>query len=163
MLRENLRLARPFLALLAIFAVGRWVMGLRGVDYSQGHHVFSLVTLTVFASAFYCAFLRRWMGFGIMRCVGMAMLLAFCAQAVILIATGLSYGLGLHTYFNHPTALNVEAPIAAGEAMARRLGGLVFNTLSSGIIGALGWSLGAILPDAPAPVSAPATLRAPLV
>src|SRR5688572_3138514 len=52
MLRENLRLARPFLALLAIFAVARWVMGVRGVDYSQGHHVFSLVTLTTFASVF---------------------------------------------------------------------------------------------------------------
>lgn len=151
MLRENLRLARPFLALLAIFAVGRWVMGVRGVDYAQGHHVFSLVTLTVFGSAFYCAFLRRWLGFGIMRCVGMAMLLAFCTQAVILVLTGLSYGLGLHTYFNHPTAMNVEAPIGVGEAMARRLGGLLFNTLSSGIIGALGWSLGAVLPDQPAP------------
>ena len=151
MLREYLKLARPFLVLRAIFAVGRWSMGVAGVDYTKGHHVFSLVTLTVFGSAFYCAFLRRWLGFGIMRCVGMAMLLAFCAQAVILVATGLSYGLGLHTYFNHPTALNVETAIPAGEAMLRRLGGLVFNTLSSGIIGALGWILGAILPDTPAP------------
>ena len=155
MLRENLTLARPFLALLAVFAVGRWVMGVREVDYSRGHHIFSLVTLTVFGSAFYCAFLRRWLGFGIMRCVGMAMLLAFFAQAVIFVLTGLSYGLGLHTYFNHPTALNVEAPIGAGEAMLRRLGGLTFNTLSSGIIGALGWSLGAILPDQPAPRTSP--------
>ena len=155
MLRENLRLARPYLALLAIFAIARWVMGVRGVDYSQGHHVFSLVTLTVFASAFYCAFLRRWLGFGIMRCVGLAMLFSFLAQAVIFVATGLSYALGLDTYFTHPTALNVEAPIGAGEALVRRLGGLVFNTLSGGIIGALGWSLGAILPDQPAPQRSP--------
>jgi hypothetical protein len=154
MLRENLRLARPFLAVLAIFGVGRWVMGVRGMDYALGHHVFSLVTLTVFGSAFYCAFLRRWLGFGIMRCVGIAMTLAFCAQVVIFVATGLSYALGLHTYFNHPTALNVEAPIGVGEAMARRAGGLLFNTLSSSIIGALGWILGGVLPDTPAPTRA---------
>ena len=47
MLREYLKVARPFLVLLAIFAVGRWSMGVAGVDYTKGHHVFSLVTLTV--------------------------------------------------------------------------------------------------------------------
>ena len=151
MLRENLMLARPFLALLAVIAVGRWLMGVREVEYSQGHHVFSLLTLTIFAAAFYCAFLRRWLGFGIMRCMGMAMTLSFFAQVVILVATGLSYAFGLDTYFNHPTALNVEAPIGATEAMLRRLGGTAFNTLAGAIIGALGWSLGAILPDQPAP------------
>ena len=55
MLRENLRLARPFLVLLLLFAVGRWTMGVRGVEYAKGHHVFSLVALTVMSCIFYAA------------------------------------------------------------------------------------------------------------
>jgi hypothetical protein len=151
MLRENLKLARPFLVLLAIFAVGRWVIGVRGVDYARGTNIFSLVTLTIFGSAFYCAFLRRWLGFGIMRCVGLGMTLAFCTQVVIFAATALSYALGIDTYFSHPTAMNLDGPVPVGEAMKIRFGGLVFNTLSGSIIGALGWILGAVLPDAPPP------------
>ena len=53
MLRENFRVARPFLALLALFAVARWMMGVVWhVDYTKGHHVFSLVTLTLLGSIF---------------------------------------------------------------------------------------------------------------
>ena len=36
MLREYFRLARPFLVLLAIFAVGRWTIGLRGWTTRRG-------------------------------------------------------------------------------------------------------------------------------
>ena len=151
MLRENLRLARPFLLLLLVFAVGRWTIGVRGVEYARGHHIFSLVALTVMSCIFYAAFARKWLGFGIMRAFGIGLTLAFCAQAVIVIATGLSYALGIDTYFTHPTALNTEGPIPAGEAMVRRLGGLVVNTVFGGIAGALGWFLGAVLPDSPPP------------
>ena len=156
MLRENLRLARPFLVLLLLFAVGRWTIGVRGVEYAHGHHFISLVALTVMACLFYAAFGRRWLGFGIMRSLGMGLTLAFLAQTVIVIATGLSYGLGIDTYFNHPTALNTPGPIPAGEAMLRRLGGLAVNTMFGGIIAALGWVLGGALPDTPAPVVLPA-------
>ena len=151
MLRENLRLARPFLVLLLLFAVGRWTMGVRGVEYAKGHHVFSLVALTVMSCIFYAAFSRRWLGFGIMRALGLGLTLAFCAQAVILLATALSYALGIDTYFSHPTALNTEGPIPVGDAMVRRLGGLAVNTMFGGIVAALGWFLGGVLPDSPAP------------
>jgi len=147
MLRENLRLARPFLALLAIFAIGRWTMGVRDVPYVRGHHVFSLLTLTVLGVVFYGAFARRWLGYTAGRAAVLGMTLSFCTQLVIVILTGLSYGLGLDTYFNHPTALNSEVALAAGPAMLRRLGGLVGNTLFAGIAGALGWLLGGVLPD----------------
>lgn len=161
MLRDNLRLARPFLVLLLVFTVARWTMGVRGVDYSKGHFVFSLVTLTLMACIFYAAFTRRWLGFAIMRAFGLGLTLAFCAQAMIVLATGLSYALGTDTYFTHPTALNTEGPIPAGDAMARRVGGLVVNTLFGGIAAALGWVFGGALPNAPAPrrdaAGAPAT------
>ena len=152
MLRENMRLARPFLALLLVFAIGRWTLGVRGLEYARGHHIFSLVALTVMACIFYAAFARKWLGFGIMRALGMGLTLAFCAQAVILLATAASYALGIDTYFNHPTALNTEGPIPAGDALLRvRLGGLIANTLFGGIFAALGWVLGGVLPDSPPP------------
>ena len=151
MLREYFRLARPFLVLLAIFAAGRWAMGLRRVDYKDGHHVFSLVTLTVLGCVFYAAFARRWLGYPIMRSVGLGMTLGLCAQVVILVLTAVSYMLGMNTYFNHPTALNAEGPVAFGPAMGGRVGGLVANTLFAGIAAALGWFFGGVLPDSAPP------------
>ena len=151
MLREYLRLARPFLVLLALFAIGRWTMGLMGVDYTKGHHVFSLVTLTQLGAAFYAAFARRWLGYPIMRSVGLGMTLGLCAQIVIFTLTLFSYLLGMNTYFNHPTALNAEGPVAFGPAMGGRLGGLIANTLFAGIAAALGWFFGGALPDSAPP------------
>jgi hypothetical protein len=151
MLREYLRVARPFLVLLALFAVGRWMMGVQGVDYSKGHHVFSLVTLTHLGAIFYAAFVRRWLRYPIMRAVGLGMTLGLSAQLVIFTLTAVSYLLGMHTYFNHPTALNAEGPVAFGAAMGGRVGGLVANTLFTGISAALGWFFGGVLPEGPAP------------
>jgi uncharacterized membrane protein (DUF485 family) len=151
MLREYLKIARPFLVLLLLFAIGRWTIGVRGLDYSKGHHIFSLVTLTLLGCIFCAAFARRWLGYPIMRAVGLGMLLGFSAQLVIVLATALSYMLGMHTYFNHPTALNAEGPLAFGPAMGRRLGGLVVNTVFAGIAAALGWFFGGALPDDRAP------------
>ena len=151
MLREYLRLARPFLALLALFAAGRWAVGVGGLDYTKGHHIFSLVTLTVLGCVFYAAFARRWLGYAIMRAVGLGMTLGFCVQLVIFVLTGVSYMLGMNTYFNHPTALNAEGPVAFGPAMGGRLGGLVANTLFAGIAAAIGWVFGGLLPDSAAP------------
>lgn len=153
MLREYFRLARPFLVLLAIFAIGRWTIGLRGLDYTKGHHIFSLVTLTLLGAAFYAAFARRWLGFPIMRSVGLGMTLGFCAQLVIFVLTAVSYILGMDTYFNHPTALNSTAEVAFGTAMAGRLGGLVVNVMLAGIAGALGWFIGGLLPESAAPAA----------
>mgnify|MGYP001371980596 CR=1 FL=1 len=151
MVREYLRLARPFLALLAIFAIGRWTMGVTGVDYTKGHHVFSLVTLTILGVAFYAAFSRRWLGYPIMRSVGLGMTLGLCAQIVIFVLTAVSYILGMHTYFNHPTALNAQEEVAFGAAMGGRVGGLVVNVMLAGIAAALGWFLGGVLPESAAP------------
>jgi uncharacterized membrane protein (DUF485 family) len=151
MLREYFRLARPFLVLLALFAVGRWAVGVGGLDYTKGHHIFSLVTLTLLGTIFYAAFARRWLGYPIMRSVGLGMTLMFCTQVVILVLTAVSYMLGMNTYFNHPTALNAEGPVAFGPAMGGRVGGLVANTLFAGIAAALGWFFGGVLPDTPAP------------
>jgi hypothetical protein len=148
MLREYTRLARPFFVMLAIVAVGRWLMGtVFHVPYAAGTSVLSIVTLTLFSSLLSCAFLRPWLGFRLSQAAGFAMYMAVAAQLVILLSTAASYLLGIDSYFNNPMALNRQTdPITFGAAMGFRAGGLVVNTLLNGIAGSLGWALGGLLP-----------------
>jgi hypothetical protein len=149
MLKEYGRLARPFFVMLAIVAVGRWLMGtVFAVPYEEGTGVLSIVTLTLFASLLSAMFLRRWLGWRLPRAAGFAMYMAVVSQIVILLSTAASYGLGIDTYFSNPLALNRQAvPIAFGSAMGLRAGGLVVNSLLNAIAGALGWALGGLLPS----------------
>ena len=158
---EHLRLARPYLLLLAIFAVARFLQGPLGVPYGRGHHVFSIVTLTAFSCIYYGAFVRRWRGQRLMQAILMAFLLGATSQLVILLMTLASYALGMETYFNHPIALNLRPalegvdllratnpePVELAKALANRLGGLIGNSIFAGILGAIGWTLGGLLPE----------------
>lgn len=147
MLSENWKLARLHLVLLAICTVGRLSLGVFGVPYDKGHHVFSLVTMTIFACIFYGAFMRRWRGSAIYQVVLLAGTLGFFTQLVILTATGASYALGVNTYFTDPRALGSTVTVTVGVAMLRRGGALVANTILSGIIGGIGWCFGPLLPE----------------
>lgn len=150
---QHLRLARLFWLLLAIFTIGRLLM--TRVPYDKGHHVFSLVTLTLFSAIFYGAFTRRWLGYRVLQAMMLGGVLAFSAQVVIVLATLGSYLLGVDTYFTNPRALlGVNAPpdpIPFAQAMLTRLGGLVANTISTAIIAALGWVMGGLLPGGQPP------------
>jgi hypothetical protein len=148
MLREYTRLARPFFVMLAIVAIGRWLMGtVFAVPYATGTSILSIVTLTLFASLLSGVFLRPWLGWRLPQAAGFAMYMAFVAQLVILLSTAASYLLGIDSYFSNPMALNRQAdPISFGGAMVFRAGGLVVNTLLNGIAGSLGWALGGLLP-----------------
>ena len=147
MVREYARLARPFFVMLAIVAVGRWLQGMAfGVPYEKGTHVFSIVTLTLFASLFSAVFTRAWLGWRLPGAAGFAMFMAVVAQVVILLSTAASYALNISSYFNHPTALNQPEAVSLAQAMGLRAGGLVVNTLLNGIAGSLGWALGGLLP-----------------
>lgn len=144
-LRENLGFLRLFLLLLAIFTVGRWTMSLAHVPYERGHHVFSIVTLSFISSAYYGAFARKWRGYGLLAAMGLALTLAVISQLVIVLSTAASYALGLQTYFNHPTALNVTEAVPLGRALGIRAIGLVANSTANAIVGLLGWLMGAVL------------------
>ena len=123
MLREYTRLARPFFVMLAIVAVGRWLQGTAfGVPYEKGTHVFSIVTLTLFASLFSAIFTRAWLGWRLAGAAGFAMFMAVVAQLVILLSTAASYGLGIPSYFSHPTALNQPEAVGLrpGDGASRR-------------------------------------------
>jgi hypothetical protein len=149
-MNDNLRLARLYMIVLAIFTVGRLATGLRGVPYERGTAIFSLVTMTFLSSAFYGAFGRRWLGFTVTKAMGLGLTLGLLGQTVIVIATVLSYALHVDTYFSNPRALDPRVdpsvPISFGMALLARAGGLVVNCLMNAVIGAIGWALGALLP-----------------
>jgi hypothetical protein len=150
MVQQFARVARPFFVLLAIFTAARWLQGtVFGVPYEKGTWLFSIVMLTIMGSLFSTAYTRRWLGWQLGRAALFAMFLALTAQVVILLSTAASYALGLSTYFNYQTALNQQEAVGVGQALGIRVGGLVVNTLVSGIAGALGWALGGLLPARP--------------
>ena len=144
---QYLRLARLYFLLLALFTIGRWLMGTAFKQpYERGNPVFSIVTLTALAAIFYGAFCRRWRGFSAWQAAVMGFVMGLSSQIVIFLATVLSYALEIHTYFNNPIALNASGPLTLGQAVTTRLGGLVANPISAGIMGALGWAFGGLLP-----------------
>ena len=151
---ENLKLARLYLLLLAIFTVGKFVQGALGVPYEKGHYVFSIVIMTIHAGIFYGAFCRRWRRYRLWQSAGLAITLGLISQVVIFVATLASYALGLHTYFNHPRVLNAEMELSMNEALTLRAFGLVGGPIENGAAAFLGWLIGGVLPErkGPAPV-----------
>ena len=146
---EYLRLARLYLLMLAIVTIGRWTLGFYHVPYEKATDKLSIVILTLFACLFYGAFGRRWLNFRIGQAMAMAMLMGAISQVVIVLSTIVSYQLGIDSYFTNPLALNprmAPAAVPFGEALGFRAFGLVVNTLTSGIAGAVGWAMGALLP-----------------
>jgi membrane protease YdiL (CAAX protease family) len=146
---EYLKLGRVYFVLLAIVTVGRFVMGnVKGVPYREGSDKMSIVIVTIVATILYAAFARAFLGYRMWEAAKLTMTLGLVSQVVILLATALSYLVGIESYFNHPTALSQHPPVPVGLGMAMgiRAMGLVSNTLACGITGAVGWGLGALLP-----------------
>ena len=154
-MNEYLRLARLYMVVLAVFTVGRLVVGFRGVPYERGHAIFSLVAMTFLASAFYGGFSRKWLGYSVSKAMGLGLTIGLIGQVVILLATVASYALHVETYFSNPRALDprVDPTVAIpfGAALLARLGGLVVNSLVNAIAAAVGWVMGATLPDSGKP------------
>jgi hypothetical protein len=146
-MNDYLRVARLYLIVLVIFTVGRLAVGARGVPYERGHHIFSLVTMTLLASCFYGAFCRKWRGYGVTQAMGVGATVGLMAQAVILVVTVVSYAFHLDTYFVNPRALNATETVPFATAVVGRTFGLIVNTIMSAIAGAVGWALGVTLPD----------------
>jgi hypothetical protein len=155
-MNEYLRLARLYMIVLGIFTVGRLATGFRGVPYEKGHAIFSLVTMTFLACAFYGAFTRKWLGFTVTRAMGLGATIGLIGQIVIFTMTLLSYALHVDTYFVNPRALDPRVDpsvgVPFGVALGARVGGLVVNCVMCAIAAALGWVMGTTLPP-PAKVS----------
>lgn len=147
----NLKLARPYMIALAIVALGRWILSVRGYPYEKGTDKFSIVILTMIAAVLYGAFARRFRKYSILQAAGLGATLALIGQVVVLASTLVSYALGLQTYFNNPMALGIRDPavvaVPLATALMVRAGGLVVNALFSGVLGAIGWAFGGTLPE----------------
>src|SRR5215208_5129783 len=120
-MNDYLRVARLYLILLAIFTVGRLAVGARGIPYDRGHHIFSLVTMTLLASCFYGAFCRKWRGYGVTQAMAVGVTLGLMAQVVILLVTVLSYAFHADTYFVNPRALNNTEAVPFATAVIGRI------------------------------------------
>ena len=146
---ETLRVARLFFVLLVLVAAGRWLMGIKGVPYQDGHHYFSIVILTAFSCLYYGAFTRRWLDYRMMNALLLGVVMGLAGQILIVVLTVASYAFGLETYFNHPRAVmgpGVVDSVPLAAALVSRGGGLVANTIAAGIVACLGWALGGLLP-----------------
>jgi hypothetical protein len=146
-MKEYLRLARLYMVVLAIFTVLRLATGFHGVPYERGHAIFSLVTMSFLSCAFYGAFCRKWLGYSVTKAMGLGLTIGLIGQIVILTMTVLSYALHLDTYFVNPRALNATETLSFGAALVGRIGGLVVNGVMCAIAAAIGWVMGATLPE----------------
>jgi hypothetical protein len=131
---------------LVLFTIGRFVLGATGVPYAQGTHVFSIVTFSFFASLFFGAFSRQLWGFRLLQAMMLGIAIGLSGQILIFLSTLGSYLTGAETYFNNPTALNVQEAIPLGQAMGARAAGLVINPILNSIAALIGWSLGKLIP-----------------
>lgn len=141
---ENLRLTRFYLALLLLFAVGRWGLSFGGADYNALHQVFSIVILTNVATAFYGHIVRSFVGGGIKRALMIGALLGALSQVVIFASTAISYLAGMDTFWNHPRALNAQEAVPFADAMVGRTITFVANIVTNVITAALGYGIASL-------------------
>ncbi len=144
---EYIRFSRLPILLLILFMVGRFILGGTGVPYEQGTWFFSMVVLSWLSAFYFAGFSRRMLGYKWYQGMLVGATIALSAQILILLATLFSYVAGAETYFNHPTALNVEEAVGMGQALGIRVFGLVVNTIMASICGLLGWLGGKLIPE----------------
>lgn len=145
---KHLKLMGFYFWILALFAIGRWAISFSGMEYARATQIFSLVTLSLIASAHHAAFARAFRDYSLKDAAILGAHIGFATQVVIFVSTFLSYALGLSTLWNAPTALNQAAEVPFGAAMLARLGGLVVNTILNTIAGVIGYFMGAGLKKA---------------
>jgi hypothetical protein len=139
---KHLKLMGFYFWLLGLFTIGRWAISFSGMDYARATWIFSLVPLSLIASAHHAAFARAFQGYGLKDAAALGALIGLATQLVIFVSTALSYGLGVSTLWNSPQALNQAAAIPFGEAMVARAGGLVVNTILNVIAALIGYAMG---------------------
>lgn len=139
---RHLRLLGFYFWILALFTIGRWTLSLMGADYSKTTQVFSLVILSVTASAHHAAFARAFQDYKLKDALALGATIGVITQFVIFGSTLVSYLLGITTFWNTPAALNQTAEVPFAAAMVARTGGLVVNTILNVIAAAIGYAMG---------------------
>ena len=142
---KQLKLMGFYFWILGLFTIGRWGVSFSGMSYAQATPIFSLVPLAVIASAHHAAFARVFQGYSLKDVAVLGALIGIVTQVIIFGSTALSYGLGLSTLWNAPTALNQTAAVPFAAAMVARAGGLVVNTILNVIAAVIGYFMGGSL------------------
>lgn len=144
-MKNHVKLLGFYFWLLALFTIGRWTLSLTGAEYAKTTHVFSLVILSLIASAHHAAFARAFAGYTLRDAVALGATIGVITQLVVFVSTLVSYLLGLTTFWNTPAALNQTAEVPLGAAMLARAGGLVVNTILNIIAATIGYAMGGSL------------------
>ena len=151
-MKEKLQFVRLPILLFVIFFVGRLVLGAAlGVSkesYDISNRLFSMVILEVHVGLLWGAVGRRYQGYGIGASITAVVLAVLVSQILIFAGTAFSYIAGVHTFFNFPEALNQQAAIGFGAAMAARTITLIVNCIIGAVSAAIGWALGGLVPKA---------------
>jgi hypothetical protein len=138
--------------LLVLWAVARFSLGLAGVPYApRGNAVFSVLGMTVISCLYYGAISKRIGGFDWKGTLLIGVTIGLFGQILILLATLVSYLGSLNTYFVHWDALNVPegTVVPMGEAMVKRLQGLVIGTILTPVVSVfVGRALSGLAPTA---------------
>jgi len=142
---KHFKLMGFYFWLLALFTVGRWAISFSGMDYARATWIFSLVPLSLIASAHHAAFARAFQGYGVKDAAGLGAMIGLVTQVVIFVSTALSYMLGLSTLWNSASALNSPDAVPFAAAMVARTVGLVVNTILNVIAALIGYAMGGSL------------------
>jgi len=152
MFSQVLRFVRLPLLLILLWAVFRFIMGLRGVPYApRGNAVFSVVGLTFISCLYFGALSRKVGGFSWLGTALVGLVIGFWSQLLIFTATVVSLAMHLNTYYVHWDALNLPEGTTAtlAQGVTIRAGGLLIGTIIGAIMAAIGRLL--FSPLAPAP------------
>jgi hypothetical protein len=137
--------------MLLIYAVGRFILGAKGVPYApRGNAVFSVVGLTAISCVYFGALSRRVGGFNWAGTALVGYSLGLFAQILIFTATLISYLAHIETsYFRHWDALQapVDSVVPMGTALATRAQALVVAPVASTVVACIGRLLSALAPE----------------
>ncbi|MEW6734942.1 MAG: hypothetical protein AB1489_26870 [Acidobacteriota bacterium] len=145
-----LRFVRLPLLMILIYAIGRFMLGLRGVPYTpRGNAIFSVVGITMISSIYFGALSGRVGGFNWLGAALVGAVIGLFAQILIFSATFISYAANLNTYFIHWDALNVPegTVVPMADALRARVGGLIFGPLFAAVMALIGRVLGVLAPQ----------------
>jgi hypothetical protein len=150
-MKEKLQFVRLPILLFVIFFVGRLALGaalgVSKTSYDLSNRLFSMVILQVHVGLLWGAVGRRYRGYSVGGSAAAIVLAVAVSQLLIFAGTAFSYIAGLNTFFNYGEALNQPGVIVPfGLAMVARTGTFIVNCLIGGIVGAIGWALGGLIP-----------------
>ena len=150
MIMKVLRFIRLPLLLLLLFALARFLLGLRGVPYApRGNAMFSVVVLTLVSSFYFGALSKRVGGFGWGGTALVGLSIGLFAQILVFSLTLISFLGHLDTsYYLNPDSLSIPegTPITMSVILQTRIGGLVVNAILAVIAACLGRLLSALAP-----------------